>query len=450
MSSRKQGFLKVNANSQIKDERVKSNDNNENYHKKYMFHEFMMKKPLFDTDVIQTEIIKLSEEIIMQNSSGMLPFHLAAAFQPTSIVESISTKYPGASRARNVYNDLPLHCALSYGSCIDAKLFLVNSDPETCALRNGCNKLPLEIVCENLPSSTRTNELVSLLLSHYPEACAIPNSFGQYPLHLTLGKHPVSTTGLLFYKHPEVVKYCDEEGNYPIHLLMKYQGRFTMFSTTSQLMKTYPRAIHTWKSEGFTSKHSYQGDNTSAIPESDIIDGEELLKLAEDMIAEYPDALAIPNEKGLLPYHLLMESNGSCPKLFLALFSLLVKAYPPSVKISLPNGVHPIELWQKNQSILRLNDDIHRRVLSIDPKSLDPLSMGLHRDLNYRSRRQVLLIYVRMTTSTFDWSSSMTVSKENHILVRIVNELCIDAMSIARVGSYSLPNGLLKIVATFL
>jgi len=169
------------------------------------------------------------ESINAVNDGGMLPIHLAARLGRTGIIELLLKQDPdmASKKTTNDARQLPLHLACRYGR-IEAVKVLYDALPEAILVRNGHEKIPIQVISNQLQnSSTIVNFLqAQLVYAHKAKdmtTMTTPDENGWLPLHHALkGKIPLGSIKLLLKGNPSAIRTVDDNLAFPLHIACQF------------------------------------------------------------------------------------------------------------------------------------------------------------------------------------------------------------------------------------
>ena len=272
-------------------------------------------------DVVETLVKHAPETLRMKTSEGDLPLHIACGQRASpEIIKILVAAYPESVRITNNAGGLPLHFACYNRNSLDVLNLLLQVYPESirveCITRTGEHLQPSEILKnKNQLDSEDENErifllhkavaeglsvhLMRLLIEAFPESCTIQDSDGMVPLHHACKKQMadwVNIATLILTESPKSATIKDNNGVTPSQLLKLAASR----KDDAGKLLLHHQAT---RPEGFT---------------------EDSLMM---LFRANPEAVALPDNKGMLPFFHACLNNASSHETLM----LFLKLYPESI-----------------------------------------------------------------------------------------------------------------------
>ena len=285
------------------------------------------------------------------------------------IAKCLLSADPSAAKFVNLDGDTALHMAIDQECSIELLEHLIKAFPEGVMEQNDIGYLPLHTACLSKDSSTRTTDLIKLLLRANLDGVRIVCSSGHLPVHIAAENSTPEVLDLIVEAHPEgIFQPCVEDNdNTPlVKAIMNNNEPCVSFICTK-----FPTAAKMRNKFGCNPMHfAAEGDNV------------EILKSVHQA---YPENIKLADEQGKLPLHAfvmvhqdVVHENGNeadCLR-------FLLKHYPQAVGITDAAGDTPLSLCEPENKYIR-------RLLLAEFPELDPEE---YRAILYDTRRMAMFL----------------------------------------------------------
>ena len=297
------------------------------------------------------------------NSNGALPLHNTARFGKSfEVYQQLAALYPAALHAPNDVGTLPLHWA----------------------------------------SAKNTNVLiVEDIINAFPEAISIVNNENCLPLHTAAQNTTLPVVQLVFQRNPEAIQQTDTEGGYPLHHAVCMNSNLEVVKF---LHLAYPDAISIPQfTDGVLPIHLAASRNSSP-------------SIMAYLLEQYPLGAQHQDSVGWLPLHCLLNNPAREMRANrLACMKLLLKTHPGAVAVPSRSGQTPFDLAVNNGYHPHVQRLLLRACPQVDPQNL--------RDLNWRARRQLMLVLVRTAQQYRNPTSDAAVDSPRTYLTELSDKI---------------------------
>ncbi|XP_067686568.1 ankyrin-3-like [Haliotis asinina] len=169
-------------------------------------------------------LLEAGADVNLPDMNGDTPFHLLSMKRfPDTIAAIVDKGATDSQFARNLYQQTPLHKAVTVGQNTETVERLVVAFPEFVLASDDNGNTPVHIICEECPENG--DEYLDLMHSHY--AWKARNEQDLTPLHLaagSLGDGSPAIVGMLLRQQADV-SACDRNGNTPLHMASLLSGK---------------------------------------------------------------------------------------------------------------------------------------------------------------------------------------------------------------------------------
>ena len=255
------------------------------------------------------------------------PLHTACSHgAPLEIIQMLVHAYPSALRQVGSEEDYPLHLACIVGASTEIVAYLGNKWIAALLAPNRRQSRPLHLVCARTPSI----ETIQYMLSNGPAACRTKDNNRDLPLHVACKQGAsVEIISLLTKKYPDALHTANGRGDWPLHVAI-HGGAPVLVVTW--LIEKCPKALLTPNIHGDTPLHIALSRDSSL----------ELLKL---LIRSARETLQFRNGRGDMPLHKAIL-NKADPEVL----DLLIRRDPQVLQITNKEGLLPLHLACKCQA----------------------------------------------------------------------------------------------------
>ena len=181
-------------------------------------------------DIIHYLLELYPESINVRDGEGDLPVHGAARLGRTDIIELLLKLDPDlVSKTTNNARHLPLHLACYYGR-IEVAQVLYDALPEAILVRNGHEKIPIQVVSNHLRNSSTIVNFLQAQQAYAQKAkdmttMTTPDANGWLPLHHAMKDNaPLGSIKLLVKGNPLAIRTADSRMVFPLHIACEFSS----------------------------------------------------------------------------------------------------------------------------------------------------------------------------------------------------------------------------------
>lgn len=334
------------------------------------------------------KMIDMSSEAFTQsNQLGELPIHIECRYLCRSaIILKCIELNPQSLASADDEGWLPLHRLLeNESSSIEDALIMINSYPAALSIPNKYGFLPIHIEC----SYRCRSAVLSKCIEGCPESLAVADEDEYLPLHtLLLNKSSCYEDALLMIeRYPAALEHQNSRGDFPIHIECLNQCRSVVISKCLEL---YPESFDQGRAIAHIPLHVLLGNESSSLDD------------ALSMIDKSPSILRHPNKYGYLPIHIECGQQSRS-----AIISACIEKYPDSLAVADGEGKLPLHiLLQNSQS----NEADALQLIDKYPFALKQLSwhgwiknyLPIHIESENRCRPVILLKCIELYPESLD------------------------------------------------
>ena len=235
---------------------------------------------------------------------------------------------------------------------------LLEEEPHLARHTDVDDQIPLHVACAR--GNKAPLYLIQTLVEAWPAGVRAVTSEMDTPLHLACTRQaPFVILNYLVEQDPKALLMHNRRNERPLHLLVRGAGTSALQSVQMMVEKG-PKALSTKNRARDTPLHVACSRRQLCV------------KLIRTLLAAYPEAAAIPNNRGDLPLHCV--AMGGTQQGLSAVWELLVKAYPEAVYATNTYGQTPVHiaatqthhpltdaaamytLWQSHPAVLLMAD----------------------------------------------------------------------------------------------
>jgi ankyrin repeat protein len=238
---------------------------------------------------------------------------------PEDLILPLLEAFPRAARAKDAFDNYPLHTACSHGASLKIVKALVKAYPGAIKTVGSEEDYPLHLAC--IVGSSPL-ELIVYLGDQSRSAFSAPNRRQSRPLHLVCARNP--TSALIRYmleKGGSATKTKDHNRDLPLHVACKHGASVDILT---RLVRKYPDALAVANSRGDWPLHAAVGSGAS-------------LSVLQWLWEKHPVGLHVGNLQGDLPLHLACTHDATRRKI-----TALLRASPTALKTGNDLGDLPL------------------------------------------------------------------------------------------------------------
>ena len=272
-----------------------------------------------------------------RDDNDRLLLHSSVASPMTSFenVEAVLNGYPGAVKATDKDDKMPLHLAAWGGGgpqALPVIRLLVESDPSLLSIKDGDEETVLTLMTKNGRTST---EAIEFVLKQDPKAIFRDRDEreGNTPLHYAVSaSHEENSTIYvpILKSDPTAAEKINKLRKLPLHIALSHCC--VALELVQDLINAYPLGATLRDGEGYTPLH-----HASQAGVSDIEIIKLLLETAPKSIRQ---TASTKGRKGPLPFHLALKSQVH-PDVMNKVIHLFLKEYPDAARGKDPDTTLP-------------------------------------------------------------------------------------------------------------